>query len=214
MENDTSIEKLIEKSLKGLSKIGEENAIRQDAESRLIFPIYYHGDNAEKNRMSEQEARFLFVRELENQDEFYYSVETPTEEKYRGFASKNPELSEDGRSGAIDVTLYDRKGKRVALVEFKYGASEKADIEKDFLKLLVDNSKIELNYFIHIVEKLGDELLKSIKDKYTKSLESLKDKLIEKDKSEFKIFLFAVEPKKIVIYKVNKNLSLNQIKEV
>jgi hypothetical protein len=71
MANNMSIETLIENSLKELLRIGEEGSIRQNAESRFIFPKYRSGEK----RVSEQELRFLLARKLEKQKEFYYSVE-------------------------------------------------------------------------------------------------------------------------------------------
>ena len=62
--------------------------------SRIIFPKYFN-KNKEKgksgnkeDRISEQELRFIFVEQLEyylsknNISNIYYSVETPTENKY------------------------------------------------------------------------------------------------------------------------------------
>ncbi|MCL1968447.1 MAG: hypothetical protein FWF65_02610 [Bacteroidetes bacterium] len=85
------VEKLIEKSLQELQKIGWENEIKTQ-DSKLIFPKYCVGnqEHVDTPRISEQEARFLFVRELEKQDNFYYSVETPTKKPYKDFSLESP----------------------------------------------------------------------------------------------------------------------------
>ncbi len=58
-------------------------------ESLLIIPKYHH----KGLRISEQEARFAFILELEKQNKFYFSVETPTEYAYSGFSTNSPHLN-------------------------------------------------------------------------------------------------------------------------
>ena len=57
------------------------------SQSRIIFPKYSEQYRDSETRISEQELRFIFVEQFNkyceaNQWNAYYSVETPTEEKY------------------------------------------------------------------------------------------------------------------------------------
>ena len=58
-----------------------------ESQSRIIFPKYSEQYRDSETRISEQELRFIFVEQFNkyceaNQWNAYYSVETPTEEKY------------------------------------------------------------------------------------------------------------------------------------
>jgi hypothetical protein len=203
MSNVQSIEKLIKESLNEIPKIGTEEKL--GSKFRLIFPL----KRGKKIRHSEQEAKFLFIRNVENQSEFHYSVETPTKKAYKDFTKGEPKQEEDGRSGAIDVTLHNKDGARIALIEFKYGANLIRSIRKDFLKLLIDAPEIELNYFIHVVPNTSKDLYKE----YKELLDYIKKGLSKKGKiptSEIKIFLFAIG-EGIKEYKIDKSLTLTEV---
>jgi len=95
--------------------------------SRLMFPCA-NG----KVRVSEQEARFAFVESV-LESEFFYSVETPTSEKYR--------FSGEGcRAAQTDLTLRDKFGSPVWNTEFKMGVTSSDSkinvLYKDAQKLL------------------------------------------------------------------------------
>jgi len=195
MENNKSIEKLIENSLKELSRIGDENAIQQDAESRLLFPKYRNGDK----RVSEQELRFLLARELENQKKYYYSVETPTEDKY-SFEG------DSSLSARIDLSLHDSNGKRLNLIEFKY---KNVDVKNDFLKLLCD-LETDLNYFVQFVDNNNKDTIPSIENKYQEALASI-HKNRKEIKSNVKIILFVISTRIFYKYEINKDGLLNKV---
>lgn len=204
-----SVEDLIEKSLQELQKIGVENEISdKKQESKLIFPKYCVGKHEQEKRVSEQEARFLFVRELEdtnNKHCFYYSVETPTKLSYK-FSDKNiknyePQIvsvEEGGQSASVDVTLYEKgtnEFERKHLIEFKQGNVKTC--KKDFLKLLYDMDNL-CNYYINIVDR--DDLskrntLESIVNKFQKAIDELKEENINRidNKSILKIILFNIK---------------------
>jgi hypothetical protein len=190
-----SLENHIENSLKEISEIYKKNNTRY-AQSRLIFPKI-----GNEVRISEQEARFLFVQEIERQKEFYYSIETPTKNKFKGFAKGNPELADNGRSGAVDVSIHNSNGKILSLIEFKCKTS-KQGIKKDFLKLLVEKSETGQNYFIHIVEKFGSDTVKMNEKYYDEALKYLRK--IKKE-SKLKIFLFAVDNGDKKVYEINEH---------
>jgi len=187
MANNTAIEEIIKNSFKELLKIGEENAIRQDAESQLIFPRKRDGEK----RVSEQELRFLLARELENQKEFYYSVETPTEDEF-SFKGSSP------LSARIDLCLHNSKGNRVSLIELKH---ENVDVRNDFLKLLCDSATVQ-NYFVQFVDNMDSGTLKSIEKKYQEALDYIP---AAKIKSGVKIFLFVIGKQSLYRYEIDKS---------
>ena len=135
-----SIEKLIEKSFNDLIK-----AITTDGtSSQLIFPCYRDGNE----RRSEQELRQIFLRNVEEDKTYFYSIETPTKYGYRFKDSKNLEVDKSNKKGEhqaarFDVSLYNNKYELLNHIEFKYGnPKKKTPICKDFLKLAIEN-KIE-----------------------------------------------------------------------
>lgn len=163
--------------------------------SLLVYPRCFHGSpatNSEFTRVSsEQEIRFAFIEAFkdyfENRDKkLYFSVETPTVERY-GFSKGKLQIYESsstqGRSGNFDLVVHDESLNRVCLIEFKngYPGKESApigeryrEIQKDFIKLanpkenkVVDKDTGEtedsLRYFIHTVvsydrQKIDDRL--------------------------------------------------------
>jgi hypothetical protein len=136
------------------------------SDSKLIFPPYRE---TEERRVSEQEARFLFVKQLEKQKEFYYSVETPTSKKYRfGENPEHPRISDNGRSGSMDVSLYKTKaGKPVSHIEFKAHNVKTHGFLKDFVKLRYENDGSKLtNYFVHIIKTYDKGTINSLIEKY------------------------------------------------
>jgi hypothetical protein len=206
------VEDLIIKSFKELKTIGSESgqlvgAQKIISDSRLIFPQYREKDNADSTkanstRVSEQEARFLFVKQLEtDKDHHYYSVEAPTKKKYK-FSDKDGNKDEDkfpciddkGRSASIDVCLYNKNGsgfERLHLIEFKFDNQDQKDFSKDFLKLLCDEDKLT-NYFVHIVaveDLLNDSTLCSITGKYK---EAIKHAWSDRKDSTLIIFLYNI----------------------
>lgn len=172
------IEKIIENSFVELKSIAceygtvERNQNRKqnrEAKSKLIFPK--KRDNS--TRISEQEMRSSFIRELEaltGEDSYFYSIESPTKECYKDFSSKEPKIIKDqsenieGRSGNIDLTLYNNELKREHLIEFKFG--NKDTCKKDFLKLLCDDKQCKTNYYINILETFKDGTRKDVEKKY------------------------------------------------
>ncbi len=161
-----TIEKIIEKSFREMKKTAYKKA---NKESKLIFPK----KRDDSIRFSEQEARLLFIRELEfgnNKHSFYYSIETPTRKCYKGFSIGEPEIASnnDGRSGSIDLTVYNAQFQREHLLEFKYGNVDTC--KKDFLKLLCDEERCMTNYYINILKNFDNGTFQSLENKYQKSV--------------------------------------------
>ena len=99
--------------------------------SRMVFPRYASGDL----RASEQEARFFFVRALE-ESMFFYSVETPTVMLYHQSGAAPSRAS-------FDVTVLHDATRPVAHCEFKFGGispdrKNRKSVAKDLEKLLRD----------------------------------------------------------------------------
>jgi hypothetical protein len=128
----------------------------------------------------------LFVKELENQTDFYYSVETPTKQRY-SFTGKRK------ISGNIDVCLYekvDSQYKRVHLIEFKALNPSIRSYEKDFQKLFFDEENLT-NYFIQILENADAETIPNIENKYNAALDAVFNGE-KQPKSNVIIFLYSI----------------------
>jgi len=179
-----NVEDLIKNSLQKLQEIGWEKGTpnEEQKQRKLIFPSYRVEENENVNeekhkRISEQEARFLFVRELEKEENtgFYYSIETPTIFKYRfsenGKRVDPPKIDiKKGESGKTDVCIYDSNLKRKYLVEFKALNKDSLDFEKDFIKLKYEpKESSDPNYFVHILKSYDAGTIASLIKKYEKS---------------------------------------------
>src|SRR5574344_330795 len=119
--------------------------------SRIIFPQ----KSNKKTRISEQELRFIFVEEFnkycDNKNiNAFYSVETPTIKKYSFTDKNNPKVTENGESANMDLVIFNEKGERFCIIEFKYGNPAKYCYSKDICKL--NNEKCEWKYFIEIID--------------------------------------------------------------
>ena len=213
------VEQLIKDSLQELQNIACENESASASgkqQSKLIFPMYgKHTKNSESKRISEQESRFLFVRELEKSKnaDYYYSVETPTELSYK-FSDKKiknyePQIisvKDGGQSASVDVTLYKKgvnKFDREHLIEFKQGNVNTC--KKDFLKLLYDMDGL-YNYYVNIVDRVDlskKNTFDSITEKYQKAINELKEKNkgLRNSNSILKIILFNINDGDMRVFK-------------
>ena len=133
-----------------------------DSEPTLDYPRLIIPSKRDKNkRISEQEARFVFCSILNNSD-FFYSIETPTEKKYK--------ISGEGmRSASTDLTIYEyRDGfRKLANVEFKAYNPRFKEIEKDIKKLV--REEITGNWF-HLLKNVNSMTLKALFDKIKNAL--------------------------------------------
>lgn len=210
----TKLENLIKQSLIELAKIANERDGKKSVKeqtSKLIFPIYSSGEK----RVSEQEARLLFTRELENSKDFngFYSIETPTTDLYK-FSNQGDKEFEpkkgEGKSASFDLTIYDTEFNRKHFIEFKNGNID--TIKKDFLKLLCDNKNVKENYFVHIIERSDlskRDTLKSIIKKYNEAIKNAKKYQII---SVLKIILFNIKDGHFIQFEINENKEVEEIK--
>ena len=177
--------RILQKTFDALDDAYENNleGKRTNANSHLIFPKY--SGKTESYRVSEQELRFEFIHQFlksqegdeENTSKLYYSIETPTIEKYRFSKLKNSSESDDGypkkgtgESAQFDVVLFDEKAQRVCYIEFKAKNPSDISYEKDLLKLNTE-SKGQICFFV--------QLLTSFKEGTTKK--SINKKLFQLD---------------------------------
>ena len=128
-------------------------------ESRLVFPCYKKGNI----RISEQELRFIFVETFneycdEKELDWFYSVETPTKDKYK-FTEKGDNLDkpkrEEGQSANFDLTISNDKGELLALIEFKAKNTKPFSYAKDLCKLWnpKEGTPNVLRYFVNVLDK-------------------------------------------------------------
>ena len=198
-----SIEKLIEKSFNDLIK-----AITTDGtSSQLIFPCYRDGNE----RRSEQELRQIFLRNVEEDKNYFYSIETPTEYGYRFKDSKNLEVDKNHKKGEhqaarFDISLYNKdykdNDKASNHIELKSDNPEEEDICKDFLKLAkeVKFTKEKKNFFVHYhcVEETSwkSDTFSSLFEKYRKSVDKIENKIEDKnDLSNVELYLVCIHRK-------------------
>lgn len=190
MRSKNLIEELIFQSLKELIRMYYESNT-----SKLIFP-QTRGD---RKRISEQEARFLFVKQLEKQKYYQYAVEVPTRQTY-SFTGKGE------RSGNIDLCLYE-DGRRKSLIEFKALNPKQSSYSKDFEKLLFDSDNnidcnILQNFFIQIFENKNDK----ITHKFDTAIKDALEKHKEKRESDVIIYICILNGNsQIIKYIIEKN---------
>ena len=171
--------RILQKTFDALDDACENNLEGKgmNANSHLIFPKYSKKENY---RVSEQELRFEFIHQfLKNQEEnegnvpkLYYSIETPTKEKYRFSKPKNsaesdngyPRKDETGESAQFDVVLFNEKAQRVCFIEFKAKNPSGISYEKDLLKLNTEG-KEQACFFVQLLTGFNDETRESINKK-------------------------------------------------
>ena len=203
-----SIENIIEDSLKELKNRITQPSTNIDGNitSRLIFPQY----RDKSARYSEQELKQIFLHKIENNTNYFYSVETPTKHVYHfsdtemPLVKENHEKDDKYESARFDVSLYSKKNKDDLLthVEFKYGnPDKKSGICKDFLKLVseVKFTNEKKNFFVHylsVKEESGwkSRSFPSLFKKYREAVDDIiKSNLIsEEDLSKVTVYLLCI----------------------
>lgn len=146
-----------------------------ESQSRIIFPKYSEQYRDSETRISEQELRFIFVEQFNkycenNSWNAYYSVETPTEEKYvfskehiKVVPYKADGKGKTGQSAMIDLSIHNDKFDRIALIEFKALNPEESAFSKDFCKL--SNEPTCLTFFVMIVKSHDNGTITNIHKK-------------------------------------------------
>jgi hypothetical protein len=129
-----------------------------------IFPRTRSGDI----RVSEQEPKQCFLRKLDSDSRYRFSVETPTREAHG--AGTN--------SGRVDATLYMNGHNIDAHVEFKQGNCEPDQIRTSLEKLVREE---KLGGWFHTLEAADRGTLPSIANMLVESLDKICDYLEESE---------------------------------
>ena len=104
----------------------------------------------------------LFVK-CDDMHGYTYSVETPTENKYRFSESGNNVIPEcgTGRRGNTDVTIF-KGDTKVAMIEFKSGNPDEHSHAKDFIKLKEEPGSGLLRIFVELYSTSDEGTLSGI----------------------------------------------------
>ena len=182
MENKEHIEAIINRTFEIIKKVYDYQQEKFEGPkgisgSHIIFPQKRQGEASETEqditRVSEQELKLIFIEQLNKEInegwDVYYSVETPTEKKYRFKGKDKPEQDESGRSANFDLVIHNNKFERIALIEFKANNPKPNDYLKDIVKLNEENYEGKvLRYFVQIVKNSDkgteNSLQKKMKD--------------------------------------------------
>jgi len=176
METKEHIERIIRNTYKIIQSVYEyqQEAVGRkskapEPQSRIIYPQYRN----RSTRFSEQELRFVFVEQLNEEIrsgwDVYYSVETPTTKRYRFKDEEHPKVFDEkekgGQSAQFDLVIHDNKYERIALIEFKANNTLDKHHEKDFLKLNTEGSGTIPTYFLEIVKSSDKGTTSSLEEK-------------------------------------------------
>jgi hypothetical protein len=204
------------------------------SDERLIFPNKFPSKIKSKDisveellkytRVSEQELRFLFVEQFikDTSKDFFYSVETPTEKKYRfGKTYEEIRTDETGRSASIDMSVFKRdsnnKYNRILNIEFKNENVPSFNIGKDILKLIHEKQNGAL---IHLLKNTDSGTLcsssdnsKGVFDKYYESFSNSKfqEKWQDGDEKYVHLIIISLEDKTLIHRKIKKGEDLEVI---
>lgn len=171
--------------------------------SRIIFPQYSKQYSRKgETRFSEQELRFIFVEEFNKYcsnskgPNWFYSIETPTEEKYDFSKKENPQKVDKGQKGQsamVDLSIHDEHLKRIALIEFKALNPDKSCFTKDFVKLQSEPGDNVLRYFVMYIKSYKRNAENFDYD----TIDSLHYKIFTEYKDEnTKYYCYVLDPKK------------------
>ncbi len=183
------------------------------------------------SELNEQHLRFNFVEklieEIKSGWNVKYSVETPTNGKYKfsNNGANEPVQRGIGQKGSFDLTIHDNNlSQIIALIEFKAKNPDGHEFAKDFCKL--GNSKEgdnnTLRLFIHILNKIDDTTIESLQYKYEgkqkHTSEEVEDYCIGYDKSNDKkinvVYGFLEDSRKNTRPKANSNYPQMVVQEI
>ena len=177
METKEHIERIIRNTYEIIQSVFEHQkeadgpkSVADEPLSRIIYPQYRKEGCT---RFSEQELRFVFVEQLNKEIhdgwDVYYSVETPTKNRYKFKDEEHPKVikenEEGGQSAQFDLVIHDNKFQRIALIEFKANNTLTKHHEKDFVKLNSEGSDTVLTYFLEIVKSSDEGTISNLEEK-------------------------------------------------
>jgi hypothetical protein len=151
---------------------------QQPSEYGLIFPSKRDGTL----RISEQEAKLLFVQHLTVDRRYCFSVETPTGETYQQ-KGKTP------ISARVDLTIFGSDRKPVAHIELKAHNCTIEAIRKDLEKLLRERTT---GMWFHTLHRADGRTLDTLIGKFKSAFSLLPECLRTNDRS-YLIAFFVLE---------------------
>lgn len=151
---------------------------QRPSEYGLVFPSKRDGTL----RISEQEAKLLFVQHLTVDRRYCFSVETPTGETYQ-------QKGQTPISARVDLTIVGPDRKPVAHIELKAHNCTVEAIRKDLEKLLRERST---GMWFHTLHRAGGRTLDRLIAKFKSALSLLPECLRTNDRS-YLIAFFVLE---------------------
>jgi hypothetical protein len=187
---------------------------------QLIFPKKIQAKGTkEKDRISEQELRQLFIEEFKKANpELFYSIETPTVEKFSlGKSYESIQSNIEGQSASLDLCIFERVANvynRVLNLEFKHKNTLIKNIGKDVLKLIHENQN---GAFILLLENTDKGTLCNLKEtgvfnKFYKSFSDFQLNWSNNVKS-IHLIIISLKQKKIIHRQLIKQ-DLNNLKAI
>lgn len=214
---------ICEKVLNRLSAMDFEKDGGSSSE-QLIFPqkLQEKGTKLE-DRISEQELRLLFIEEFKKANkELFYSLETPTEEKYKFGKTYNEivdNIDNHKTSASLDMCVFERnldKYERVLNIEFKHKNASLKNVGKDVLKLMQEKQN---GVFIYLLENTNSGTLRNenktrngVFDKLYKSFTDFKVNWNNENESIQLIILSLKQ--EILIHRTISKADLDNLKEI
>ncbi len=204
------IKEICSQVLKDLSNIGYEKNEKEKSKfsNQLIFPKKYN----KTNRISEQELRFLFIEKFKAlHPKLFYSVETPTQQKYK-FGKNITDIKPNvGRSASLDMCIFEpqkkKEFKRKLNIEFKFDNVSNFKIQKDFLKLINEDQN---GAFIHLLKNTDSGTLSNsnknaegVFNKYIKALKKFEDYWSNESKTII-LVIFSLEQNTFIHREITK----------
>lgn len=208
---EVDVFEICKKVLDNLDEMGWENVVGT-SEGHLIFPKK-KVKKEDVKRISEQELRQLFIEEFKDSykkthNKLYYSIETPTKNKYKFGRTYNDIIKNIGiykTSALLDMCVFEKdcdekKYKRILNIEFKHGNAPLKDIAKDVLKLMREKEK---GAFIFLLDNTdsgslnnGSTTRKGVLNKLSESFFKFKGKW-EGDKS-IQLVIISLDQKMLI----------------
>ena len=178
---------------------------------QLIFPMKIQAKGTkQKDRISEQELRLLFIEEFKKiYPELFYSIETPTVDKFSlGKFYETIKSDVDGRSASLDMCIFERVSgvyNRILNVEFKHTNRSIKKSGKDVIKLMQEKQD---GAFIHLLDNTNNNTLCNLKEtgvlnKLYKSFSDFQGNWINDDKS-IQLIILSLKQKTLIHRCVSK----------
>jgi hypothetical protein len=211
--SDINIDEISKKVLTRLSSMNYELGGGQSDE-KLIFPMKKQAKGY-VDRVSEQELRQHFIEVFKDQcPDLFYSIETPTIEKYR-FRDSSESKNLKKQSALHDMCVFEKVGNKFTRklnIEFKYGNGVLKNTSKDIQKLVLEK---ENGLFIHLLKNtrrdtLCNDVKSGVFDKLYESFKTNNSNWKNADKS-IHLIIISLQQKTLIRRNINKEDDLYSI---